>query len=847
MKPVDAFFDGVSKLPEWQQDIVVRLVKYGKNAVIDSQMDDISCLIKGKFDIPLPENSSEIVPQKLMRDMLPEDLDATDDVTIYGIRNIKNVNALAENGITFRRNNIPGAGLTIVYGRNGSGKTGLIRILKAISAARTKEQEIIYTNCLTNDPTPPTATIHIGNTEYIWCQNSQGNPYSRKMRIFDSKNADIYLKGETGGKAELLYIPDVFILLDELAQVMGELSSKLQKEKTEYLGIRQAISKKFLDQDIKNLRIDKNTEDKTITDLITWDSNKNEKWQKIRKTIEDRETLLSSSRAIKMLLENKQNTFSLLESLLANDKIEELFNKINEKICYTDALKSLQELTLQNNPLPGVCSSPWEALWRAAEEFLGGSFDGDSITCPLCMQNISEEAKARIEKFHAWVSDDTKKKLNEIEEFLTKKRKIFTEINKLCYLSSDEEQLLKTAPYIFESINTALDNAKSNLEKLKEKLPHKIFNSTDYLQINILDITSKSIAELSSKIKKLEQPVSPEDQKTYDDLKLNLLCHANSEDIQKLKKYDIVLEKLGNAISGCNTANISSLKTKLNRIFLGDKFNELVNCEKNEFSLPYDITFNISSSAGKSMQELSCASANIEPSKFMSEGEAKIAALSCFIAEYRMSGAKIPLVFDDPITSLDHEYQEQVIARLAKLANETQVIVFTHHLAFAKGLRSIMADCEFIRLKSENQISGIVNDGTWDDKSVFEKIKYIKTELNTVNVKDTAKLCDLGGLIREIWEQSIEDKLFNGTITRFEKAVRTQQLKKVRIDDEIYPLINAGMTKTSEWSRHSKAAACDAKLTKASIEEELKKVENFLTIVKNKQAHDRQGYTERII
>lgn len=843
---IDTFFEQISKLPNWQQDILVRIIKFGKQTVIEKQLDEIILVVKKVYGIPLPENSPEPILQPLTRDMLPEDLDPSDDVTIYGISNIKNVNALAEAGLVFRKDSVPGAGLTVVYGRNGSGKTGIIRILKAISAARQKEKEAIYTNCLTNDQTMPTATVHIGDNEYIWRQDISSNNYARKIRVFDNKNANIYLLGETAGKTEILYIPDIFMLLDDLVQIVRMLQDKLQTEKTDLVNKKQAIDQKFLDQGIKNLRISKDTKDDEIAHLIAWDDNKNERWGKIKKVIDERTSFLNNKRSIKLLVERKTDDFRTLEDLLSIENIQELFKQINEQDAYKAALEQLQRLTENNNPLPNVCSDAWETLWKAAESFIGQSFDEHSKICPLCMQTITGETGARIAKFHAWVSDDTKQKLNKINTFLGAKRDIFKKAEYLCDLSQDEIKLLQTEPTVYAKIRTFLCNAKSNLFKLREKIKDKVFVVSDYLNVNISGTISDITTELDAAIKQLEQPISSKEQEEYDILKLNLVCHSNPESVQNLKKYDVISNNLGNVLGDCNTSGISLLKTNLNKLFLVDNFNEFVKSEKDLLGLPYDISFNISSSLGKSMQELACDSANIPPSKFMSEGEAKIAALSCFIAEYKMSGARIPLVFDDPITSLDHEYQEQVVNRIVDLAKETQIIVFTHHILFAKELRAAKPDCDFIRLKTENRISGIVNDGCWDDKSVSEKIAYIEEQLQIVKDHDNLAIRDLGGLIREIWEQSIEDILFNGTITRFEKSIHTQNLKKVRIDDDIYPLINAGMTKTSEWANHSIPSACDSKVTKDMVQKELENVKAFTKIVRSKWKCEKNK-KERII
>lgn len=129
-------------------------------------------------------------------------------------------------------------------------------------------------------------------------------------------------------------------------------------------------------------------------------------------------------------------------------------------------------------------------------------------------------------------------------------------------------------------------------------------------------------------------------------------------------------------------------------------------------------------------------------------------------------------------------------------------------------------------------MSGIEHGGEWENKKVEDKINYIRAQLNKLSDDDYEKIKDLGGCIREIWEQSIEDVLFHGAITRFCKDVQTARLEDVRIDDAIYPLINAGMTKTSKWANHSQARAVSDRVTKLEVKEALREVEEFVKSVK---------------
>ncbi|MBK9224131.1 MAG: AAA family ATPase [Flavobacterium sp.] len=65
----------------------------------------------------------------------------------------------------------------------------------------------------------------------------------------------------------------------------------------------------------------------------------------------------------------------------------------------------------------------------------------------------------------------------------------------------------------------------------------------------------------------------------------------------------------------------------------------------------------------------------------LSEGEAKIYSLCDWLTELKYDNSNI-LVFDDPITSLDHNNIEKVVEKIAGLTKDYQVIVFTHNQEF---------------------------------------------------------------------------------------------------------------------------------------------------------------------
>lgn len=74
------------------------------------------------------------------------------------------------------------------------------------------------------------------------------------------------------------------------------------------------------------------------------------------------------------------------------------------------------------------------------------------------------------------------------------------------------------------------------------------------------------------------------------------------------------------------------------------------------------------------------------PQDILSEGEQRAIAISSFLAEVRLGKGLGGVVFDDPVSSLDHVRRERVAKRLAQESRERQVVVLTHDVFFLSVL-----------------------------------------------------------------------------------------------------------------------------------------------------------------
>ncbi len=79
--------------------------------------------------------------------------------------------------------------------------------------------------------------------------------------------------------------------------------------------------------------------------------------------------------------------------------------------------------------------------------------------------------------------------------------------------------------------------------------------------------------------------------------------------------------------------------------------------------------------------------------KVLSESEHRCVALAAFLAELSTIDAQSAIVFDDPVSSLDHLHRDRVAARLAEAGQVRQVIVFTHDMAFLLLLDEACVEC----------------------------------------------------------------------------------------------------------------------------------------------------------
>jgi hypothetical protein len=180
--------------------------------------------------------------------------------------------------------------------------------------------------------------------------------------------------------------------------------------------------------------------------------------------------------------------------------------------------------------------------------------------------------------------------------------------------------------------------------------------------------------------------------------------------------------------------------------------------------------------------------ATYRPSSVLSEGEQKVLALADFLAESRMRGIKAPLVFDDPVTSLDYRRLDEVAARIQNLAETHQVVVLTHNIMFASSLIDVRQNkklrAKVYEVRDGGEVKGILAPDVEPRLDTpADLAKRINAKLQEVPraepVLQDALIKETYDLIRAWCEAFVEQELLGNVTQRYRKNIMMTRLSKI--------------------------------------------------------------------
>ncbi len=238
---------------------------------------------------------------------------------------------------------------------------------------------------------------------------------------------------------------------------------------------------------------------------------------------------------------------------------------------------------------------------------------------------------------------------------------------------------------------------------------------------------------------------------------------------------------------------------------------------------------------------------DVDTSNILSEGEFRIVSLAAFLADTEGRASKTPFVFDDPISSLDHIYEDATAQRLAKLSQSRQVVVFTHRLSLVGLLEKYGAKCNIkptIRFLSSYRIGDITDqpiEFKRTDKAVNNLLgERLAAAKNAFGKSDVAYEIEAKALchdIRILIERIVEIDLLNEIIKRFSQEVNTKGRIHfiANITEADCTFIDDYMTKYSIYEHSQPEEAPVVFPTPGEIESDLMDIRDFIAAIRERK------------
>ncbi len=850
--------------PMWQRDALRRIVQSMELSELD--VTELTMICKGAKGLAEPQNV--IV---LSSDHLPQQSISSDPVSLVSIFHERGVNALAENQtLNFSSR------LTVVYGDNGAGKTGYIRILK--EACRARGKETVLGNVTSGQlPLTPIVTIKYKAGSMASTLNwptTVGEKWMARVSVFDSQSAAVYLTEKT----DVAFRPFGLDLFDKLVKACKAVRIRLEAEQRALTSSMISTLIAIVPEGTRVAKFLANvtslTSPEDVHSLATLTSEDDERIKFLEKSIADlhaadtrklvQQLTLRSGR-MKALVQH----LKAVDSALSSARVDRILQIRSTGMIKADQAKRLHGLAFPAGVLPGTGSDTWKNLWESARVFSTGlaysnqAFPvvGRDSKCVLCQQGLDDEASSRLKKFEEFVISAAEQELAGLRTEFTKLKKEFIDLTIktpeidgiLSELRIDNEAEVDK---ISKSIEAYQERRVALLGALAE---NKEFTAHAHTISVNTDLVDEMISQVEARIKALATTSMDEARKNANlelsELKARKLFSIQRQlvldDINRQRRFAAYSLCIDETATQSITRKSSTVTQEAVSQRLKDRFNEEL--AKLQFNHAGVELKEDGGSEGVLYHKLVLTHApGVDLPKVASEGEQRCLSIAAFFAELSTADDPSGIVFDDPISSLDFKWRQTVARRLVEEAKSRQVIVFTHDIVFLLLLKQIAEELQVEQLDQHVQKStkgaGITTaELPWVAMPVKKKIGYLKNAWQTAdklfredNLNAYEKeAAHLYGLLRSAWERGLEQVLLGGIVERFRESIQTQQIESIAdIAVEECRILDTAMTKCSKWiAGHDQAAAARAPIPEpAELKRDIENLENWVETIRKRRS-----------
>ena len=384
-----------------------------------------------------------------------------------------------------------------------------------------------------------------------------------------------------------------------------------------------------------------------------------------------------------------------MKSIIEKYKI--VFSKENWKE-YVESNTNL--LTLEKLPrltLEDIAKKEWVKFYES-EEFKTFIKNADTYliklkteeetnACPYCRQELSTEALQLLKSYQEALHSDTQEKINlakkNIEDFEQ-------QVNALLDFASNHTSFWKDAEEIIipESIKSILwlkvtyeknKLSETFLSVIDFQSAIKDINDREIVITKEKDQNSETLKTIDSKESKLKEQINDLDDK--------ILYLKNKDNLKKYVDNMKLKESLSWIQPDLHAVQLSAVLKKAQNELFTKQYDDIFSQERKTLNCPDYIEYKLG--VDEWNPAITQSISNNKLKDILSEWEQKSIALAEFITELKVCWNNNPIIFDDPMNSLDHERLDRVAKRLVALSKESQTVVFTHNILLFNAFEQI--------------------------------------------------------------------------------------------------------------------------------------------------------------
>lgn len=856
-EPIDDVLDWAKKLSSWKQDALRRLAI--ANDLTEGDLGELLGMVKKAAGLSVVSAPPPAVPFERAHFGGGKH----QPIILKGIANAENINRLVPKAsLTFNPKT-----LTIIYGRNGSGKSGFVRILR--TACRTRVENPAKLKVLADvygtSSGPQTAEIIIdtgtGDIPIAWSPGQAASPHLMQVAVFDSASAQLYVDGGN----QIRFLPFGLALPHRLNGVCLGLKHALETERAREIGnkisltsiafapVRNTTAQQF------DKAVSKITTNLQIDAATTFGEANQERLDKVTAVLSAGAAAAADVTAFAKWAENLAAECAAVETTFTDEQLEKLTALRSAATTARGAATVAAGALFTDEPLLGVGSDTWRVLWAAArdysvsEAYAGEAFpvvsvDQEPAACVLCQQPLLHEGATRLQRFQKYMDDTVDKAATAAEKAVAN---ALTDLNDLTCLRAPDfadrlEQIRKRDSVLADLLAGFQAAALTRRDQAIARLGGEAYETAPPMVMPLGEVQAFAL-RLKAETDALAQAGDADERDKLTAEKAELedrkILSANKSTLVTRRDLLVVDAAYEKALTDVQTKGITQRANELLDTHLTTAVVSRFDAERTRFDIMH-LNVGLARKSDKTKAEF-----EVDPqtkltkvtSEILSEGEQRALALAGFLTEVALTDGSGAIVIDDPVSSLDRDRSVKVAERISEEALSRQVIVFTHDMVFFNELCRT-ADAQGIEpatiaLFSDKSAAGKIDAAgmPWKGLNVAKRIGRIKADSAQLSKLHTTSPADyeiavknLYGRLRDTYERVVEEIIFMDIVRRGTDVIQTQLLRYVSLSHELAIRFHEGMTRANTHSHDNPATDTVPVPTPSEFASDLAEIEDLI-------------------